>query len=336
MIGGRLWKWLFTVFVLVATNGMTRPCSGSGDEVRAKSKPSQNGPAAGKVIAADRFSVPGFNLRSNGVFEWPNKLRLSRGPDGGGFGPQGEFIRAQPGGNIVLEPQGDYKRCALDLLPTRGKLPDVDAIAEFTIHRMHPSRTNQVLNAEMISYTALGTKPNHYAVVVEAHGKGELKPLTFMVVKGGLNQGEESFVAEAMRVTEHGTVALGLLRQGGPLKRPVDSISLGQPDPVAPGTYDSDYLQWVGKSHDGTAIHVAHWRAHVKVTSNAADSKLVIENRIDGAGYTKRLEVTDRGDVELSSPGSAVIVRSPNGSRWRITVDDNGTLATKSATSARE
>jgi hypothetical protein len=119
--------------------------------------------------------------------------------------------------------------------------------------------------------------------------------------------------------------------------QPLDIISLGQPDPNGPGTFDSDYLQWVGRSHDGNQIHLAHWRIHVDVTDQTGASKLVIEARRDGAGYAKKVEVSGSGgltahggDVEVASPGNGVVLRSPNGKRWRVTVDDEGRLETTS------
>src|SRR5207237_85499 len=162
-------------------------------------------------------TLPRFHLEPGGVLEWPNKLRISHGGgEGSGLPPLNGLIRAQPGGNIVLQPQGDYMRCAIDLLPTRGKQADLDPIGELTLHRVPPTATTQ----EMISYSALARKQDVYAVVVEAHGEGRLKPLVFMDVQGGLRNPAEAYSAEAMRMTEDGTMVFGLHRQGGRLKRP--------------------------------------------------------------------------------------------------------------------
>jgi hypothetical protein len=234
-------------------------------------------------------------------------------------------MRAQPGGNLVLQPEGDYMRCALDLLPTRGKQPDLDALDEVTLHRVAPTKQTQ----EMLSISALARSQGVFGMIVEAHGDGVLRPLVFMVVKGGINPGEQPFYAEAMRMTEQGTIALGLARRGGEVVRPVDSLTIDQPPPEAPGGYDSDRLQWVGKSRDGSIVHTANWRAGVHVTDQAASSSFTLASSIDGGPGESRFEVTDHGNVELPVLGSGVILRSPNGSRWHLTVDDSGQLSTR-------
>jgi hypothetical protein len=279
---------------------------------------------SGRLTAGQGISLPGFNLQPGGILEWPGKVRLTYGGgEASGLPPQNGLVRAQPGGNLVVEPQGDYARSAIDLLPARGKAPDLDAIGEFTIHRVHPTATTQ----EMISYSALARKQNVYGVVVEAHGEGELKPLVFMTVKGGLRNPAEGFSAEAMRMTEAGTMVFGVHRHGGPLQRPVDSITLEQPQPSSRGTYDSDYLTWVGKGHDGAQVHAANWRAHVAVHTPEAASSFAVQNNVDGGPYENKFTVNDDGDVELPKPGAGVILRSPNGKRWRIAVNDNGELS---------
>ncbi len=278
---------------------------------------------SGRLTAGEGVSVPDFNLAPGGILEWPGKVRLTYGGgESSGLPPQNGLVRAQPGGNLVLQPQGDYMRSAIDLLPARGKAPDLDAIGEFTIHRVHPTATTQ----EMISYSALAHKQNVYGVVVEAHGEGELKPLVFMTVKGGLRNPAEGFSAEAMRMTEQGTMVFGVQRHGGTLERPVDSITLEQPTPESPGAYDSDYLTWVGKGHDGDKVHAANWRANVQVAGPTAKSSFALQRNLDGGTYEKKLIVDDAGDIELPTPGAGVILRSPNGKRWRIAVNDAGEL----------
>jgi hypothetical protein len=277
-------------------------------------------------VRAGRVEMPGFRLGPGGVFEWPGLLRLAHGGQGGGLPPVGGLIRAQPGGNLVLQPQGDYMRNAIDLLPTAGKPADMDAIAELTLHRVHPTRTTQ----EMISYSALARAQGVYAVIVEAHGAGQLRPLSFMVVKGGINPGETPFSAEAMRMTEEGTMVFGLSRQGGPLKRSVDAITVDQPPPAPGTTSDSDAIKWVGKAHDGRGVHVANWRAAVRVNDTAA-SRFVLGSDIYGAPARSRLEVRDQGDLELPTPGAGIVLRSPSGKRWRVSVDDEGRLQTRPA-----
>jgi hypothetical protein len=315
------------VFLLVGAGGITVHEVSDDDDVDNR-KPILVSPPAKRVTEplslSHRISLPDFKLHPGGILEWSNNLRLGYGGVGPGAAPIGDLIRAQRGGNITLEPQGDYMRCAIDLLPTAGKLPDLDAIGELTIHRIHPTATDH----EMISYSGLGTKNGVYGIIVEAHGQGKLRPLVFMTVQGGLNKGEENFTAEAMRMNEDGTIALGVTRIGGKLKRPIDSLTIHQPDPEKMGAYDSDYLRWIGKTHDGEIAHQVNWRINVDVKNKNGDSNLVVESGFDGANYRKRVEITDSGDVEFSSVGSGVILRSPNGKRWKMTVENDGSLRT--------
>jgi hypothetical protein len=286
--------------------------------------------ASAQTPDSQKISLPGLNISPGGVLEWPGKVRLSYG--GGESSALSDIqglVRAQPGGNLVIAPLGDYKRCALDLLPTSGRIPDMDAISEITLHRVHPTANNQ----EMISYSALAKIQNTYAVVVEAHGTGELKPLSFMVVRGGLpaNPNQQSFSAEAMRMTPEGTMEFGRFREGGSLKRPLDSITLLQPATTNPGNYDSDFIKWVGKSRERETEHNLNWRAGVSVGPARESSSFAIQHSRDQGEYETTLKINSNGDLELPKEASAIVLRSPNGKRWRLTIDDNGALAVKSA-----
>lgn len=322
-----------TVILLVGAGGITA-IGESIDSIKPPEAPpskensdSMNDRANTQAVPPDRsISLGEFRIHPGGLLEWSNNLRLGYGGIGPGFPPIGDSIRAQRGGNIFLKPQGDYMRCAIDLLPTSGKLPDLDATAELSIHRIHPKTIDGHTDMEMISYSGMGTENGVFGIIVEAHGRGKLRPLVFMTVQGGLNQGEENFAAEAMRMNEDGTIALGVNRVGGKLKRPFDSLTIHQPDPDKVGAYDSDYLRWIGKTHDGEIVHQVNWRMNVDVKNKNGDSNLVVESGFDGANYKKRVEVTDSGDVELSSIGSGVILRSPNGKRWKLTVSNSGRL----------
>ena len=276
-----------------------------------------------RLTVNDSLTTGDFRLQRGGVLLWPGKLRLGHGGgESSGLPPIAGNVRAQPGGNLVLQPLGDYMRNAIDLLPTAGKAPDLDAIAELTLHRRPPTADTQ----EMLSLSALARKQGVYGLVVEAHGEGKLRPLVFMVVHGGLRNPAEGFSAEAMRITEEGTTAFGLQRHGGPLVRPVDSIAVEQPLPTHAGQFDSDHVKWVGKSHDGAQVHRANWRANVRVENQAGNSTFAFTSSVDEQPLVNRLELHDNGDLELPTLGGGVILRSPNGRRWRLTVNDAGEL----------
>ena len=277
---------------------------------------------------AQGLSLPNFNLEPGGVLSWPNKLRLSCG--GGeeyAAKPVGEIVPAQPGGSLVIQAIGDYKRCAIDMIPTQGKYPHKGALGELTIHRFHP----EPLNQEMISYAALGPHsdfPNSFGVIVEAHGTGKLRPLCFTTVRSPYptEKDAQPFVAEAMRMTAQGTMQFGTKRVGGKLKRPVDIVTLEQPEPQQVGAYDSDYLTWVGKYHDGTSARRTNWRANARVLDPSGASEFVLQNDHEETGRSDTLKVTDTGNVQLPTPGSAVVLTSPNGTEWHLTVDNSGNL----------
>jgi hypothetical protein len=129
-----------------------------------------------------------------------------------------------------------------------------------------------------------------------------------------------------MRMTEDGTMVFGLHREGGRLARPVDSITLDQPHPTKRGNYNSDYLKWVAKRNDGTVVHLANWRAQVRVDTPEGGSRFVVQSGVEDGAYSNRFEVTDQGEMELPGKGGAIGLRSANGKRWRVAVDDSGKL----------
>jgi hypothetical protein len=115
---------------------------------------SQAKPAADDLSVKGNLFLPNFNVHPGGTLDWGGNVELFFWGAGEGFGlkPTKEgWIRAQPGGNIILRPKGDYKRCAMDFFPTDENLPDVDAIAEITLHIRSPSDKRQ----EQISFLVL-------------------------------------------------------------------------------------------------------------------------------------------------------------------------------------
>lgn len=313
-------SFFFTLFGFLAVGSNLFAAVAQPKPTAGKSSENQS---VNRLAVNDSLTTGDFQLQRGGVLLWPGKLRLGHGGgEGSGLPPIAGNVRAQPGGNLVLQPLGDYMRNAIDLLPTAGKTPDLDALAEITLHRRHPTADTQ----EMLSLSALAHKQGVYGLVVEAHGEGKLRPLVFMVVKGGLRNPAEGFSAEAMRITEEGTTAFGLQRHGGPLTRPVDSIAVEQPNPEQAGQYDSDHVKWVGKSRDGKQVHRVDWRANVRVENQAGKSTFALSSSVDEQRRASRLELHDNGDIELPTPGAGVILKSPNGKRWRLTVNDMGEL----------
>jgi hypothetical protein len=291
------------------------------------------------------FPGRGFHIGGGGALEWPGRVRFGAGGDGPGLPPQRGKMRAQPGSNMEILPLKDYARSALDIYPTKGAKPEFDALAELTIHRIMPSNSGH----EMLSISALASVQDKYGVIVEAHGAGRLKPLDFMVVRGGLleNDQQQPFWAQVMRMKTDGTIQFGPLRTG-PRNQPVDIINIEQDDGPRNvgssqegdesewwrqynGPSDSHFIRYTAKQfQNGRAAHRADWRTNVHI-DEGGQSSFVVQSRTDDAPYEKQIAIRDDGTIDLPAQESAVILTSPNGKRWRITVDDNGQLHTTPA-----
>ena len=276
----------------------------------------------------DEFTVQGnlhlrdFNLLGGGILEYPGKLWFKRGGDGHGLPPTNGYIRAQPGGNLELLPQGDYFRSALDIYPTMGKKPEMDALAELTLHRIHPSNEAH----EMMSITALAESQSRFGIIVEAHGHGRVKPLDLQMIQGGLLEADKDvqpFNAIAMRVKTDGTAQFSAQRNGGP-PGPVDAISIERNIRRNSGDQPSDYVRWTAKRTDQQTQN-SDWRANVQIP-NTTGSELAIESRAGTKPYEKKMKVHSTGDVELPVPAAGIVLTSPNGKKWRLGVTDTGDL----------
>jgi hypothetical protein len=277
---------------------------------------------SGDLSVGGDLNLQDFSIRRGAVLEVPRQLRFQRGGTGTPLPPSGGRVRAQPGGNFEIQPLGDYYRGALDIYPTQGKKPDMDALAELTIHRIHPSNEGH----EMLSISGLADSQRRFGVIVEAHGKGRIKPLDFQMIQGGLlavDKNIEPYDAIAMRMKTDGTMQFSAVRNGGE-PGPVDAICIERDHPGNAGSYPSDSIRMTAKRMNvqGTT---SDWRTNVQLPAPSG-SALSIENREGGQAYAKKLQVTSSGDVELPTPGAGVILTSPNGKKWRLGVTDGGDL----------
>jgi len=267
-------------------------------------------------------NLPNFSVRRGAVLEVPGQLRFQRGGVSDPLPPVGGRMRAQPGGNFEIQPLGDYYRAALDIYPTQGKKPDTDALAELTIHRLAPSNQGH----EMLSVSALADSQQRFGVIVEAHGKGRIKPLDFQMIQGGLlevDKAIEPYDAIAMRMKIDGTMQFSAARNGGP-GGPVDAISVERDHPGAAGNYPSDSIRLTAKRVAGET-KTSDWRTNVQLAEKSG-STFALENRESGQGYAKKMEVSNLGELTLPTPGAGVILASPNGRHWRLTVTDDGQI----------
>ena len=60
--------------------------------------------------------------------------------------------------------------------------------------------------------------------------------------------------------------------------------------------------------------------------SNAGDGQFRITKTADGINYTKLATIDNSGDLEIHELGGGIILPSPDGNRWKITVDNMGAL----------
>ena len=150
-----------------------------------------------------------------------------------------------------------------------------------------------------------------------------------------------------MRMKTDGTMQFGPLRTGE-RNESVDIINLEQDDKTITagtsqesleskewsridGPVDSHYVRYTAKEfRGGTAIHRADWRTNVQI-KDGAESSFAVRSRKDDEPYQPKLAIHNNGDVELPAPGSAIVLTSPNGNKWRITIDDDGRLHTTAA-----
>lgn len=278
-----------------------------------------------------------FVIRPDGTLEWPNRLKISRSDGQGLPDLEDGRKRAQPGGALVIQPQGDWRRSALDLFPTNGKLPDVDALAEVTLHRMVPSGEG----FEMVSYAALATENTPFGIIVESGGKGKPRPFVFWTLRENMMFSDVNF-SEAFRITKDGSVQFGRKRGKGSAARVlsddptlndnqlVDALFIEKQDPANPGVYDSNYLKIVAKNKGKESVHRHEWRINVHIDKDSQNSSLIIRSRKNEHSYTGKVAITNNGDIELLANRGAIVMRSSNGKRWRITIDNSGNLKTSS------
>ncbi|MBF0343491.1 MAG: discoidin domain-containing protein [Nitrospirae bacterium] len=278
----------------------------------------------------------GFMELPDGSIGWPN-VRMTNRVGGGGLSDlKGVGKRAQPGGTIAIQPRGDYMRGAIDMLPTAGKLPQADALAEVTLHRIVPSKSG----FEMVRYAALATDTVPFGIIVESGGAGKARPFVFWTLREETADFSKMLFSEAFRITEDGLVQVGRKRGSGTAdkilkddpalvdSKPVDALFLEKQDPGKQGVYNSDYLKIVAKSRDSRKVHRYEWRLNVQINDKNNDAALVISSSKDGSSYNDKLIVRHDGNVELSDPEAGIVMSSPGGKRFKITVDDAGTLKT--------
>ncbi len=270
-----------------------------------------------------------FRIQPGGVMEWPGALRISKSAGDSGL-PNFEDgrTRAQPGGTLVIQPQGDLMRNAIDMLPTSGTAPDTGAHAEITLHR----RTPDAKGYDMVSFAALARDDLPFGILLEYYGEGEAKPFVFMNFSENAEFTQARF-QEPLRITKNGTVQIGRKRGVGSTGKlenndpaQVDALFIEREDPLTQGNFDSDYFKITAKNRNQTGVQRYDWRMNVQV--DPIGSSLVIDASQTGSESPAKISFHSDGTLELMEKGAGIILNSPNGQRWLLTVDDQGQIIT--------
>lgn len=262
------------------------------------------------------------------------------GPDGGPYVPPIQTIAAS---NVIVTPAGNLAstsgQAALEELQT-----DIDTRATTTALNNHTGATSGAHAASAISVVPTGnlastqvqaaleelqTDVDGRATSGHTHTAfGALTntgKLTFSGIPSGQNAIE---MAQGNRVQLGGSAARYLHDDGTRIR----SSGPFWVDGLATFAADMDCASWVqasgavyiavrGKSaNSGTAIGVVLDNSNALSTSGA---KLVSMRN----GGVEKAFVDKDGQLECTVAGMGIILRSPNGTRYRITVTDAGALA---------
>ncbi len=163
--------------------------------------------AAACGYAGASFRVQEFCLAERAASQQWTTLFVHRSPtEERPAGPPGAKIRALPGGSVVLRPDGDFQRSALDIVPTRARPPDADALAELTVHRIAPSEKGY----EMMSFCGLAQQEGPFGIIVETGGIGKPRPFVLWQIRGDESFSSTNSVCyEALRVQPDGRILIG-------------------------------------------------------------------------------------------------------------------------------
>lgn len=137
----------------------------------------------------------------------------------------------------------------------------------------------------------------------------------------GATLGANAFVgAQTVRLPTGGTSWIAFLDSAG-----VARCELRHGSGAYPGLYASGdmFLDSSGSLY-ARGLGGVYLRANASIKSQCYGADVLTVDYTAGT-------TANRGDVEVSTLGKGVIVRSPNGSRWRITVSDAGAVQAAAA-----
>ena len=236
-------------------------------------------------------------------------------------------------GSVGIFAEGNQATLLYKIGVTQGIVPTTGPVSELAFY------PNKEQTGDFARMALLAMAEGQYRIEQEAGGSVPVAVLEYHTDRADYVDGQwkqSFFHTTAMRVAEDGTCKFSYGRgfNFGPV--PISDLGfyLKCPDPVSAGTKDSHAIGFHGKSHDGATVHDVAWQAKVNVTGQAGESAWILTQQIDGSEASEKFRVADDGRVSLT--GDAVVtnsnfglvLRSPNGSHWRVTVDDNGVFQT--------
>lgn len=112
------------------------------------------------------------------------------------------MVRAQSGETLNVRAHGDYRRTALDLWPTAGKPPQLDALSEITAHG---------LDGEMVSLGAFAQRDMPFGLVLET--TGPLVPFVFS--NGNTREGGVAMIMRPDHAMQFGDAGIVMVSASG-------------------------------------------------------------------------------------------------------------------------
>jgi hypothetical protein len=286
------------VFIVGNTNtgNATLNINGLGAKtILAGAQPLVAGQLAGGTIASVYYDGTNFQLMTN-LSTTPALAMPINLVTGGAI-----FANiSNPAENVVqLQGEGNSLTTAFHINPGSGTLP-TGTIDEFVLHRS----TLQAFGGDYgrWSFTAQGpSQANATGLYGEFGGAAPIGPFILQV---GIENPPSTFTSyEGFRFQTTTTGSeddnTGAVLFGSTATVPRNQIALDIANIGSNGTRDSHAILWEGKANNGTERAV-WWRAKVVTTSQAGNSTFVLQQNLNGAGWTNWLTITDAGLVSMS------------------------------------
>lgn len=218
-------------------------------------------------------------------------LYVGGGLTNGIFFEDNSVLSSQTGqGVILLQALQTDATAAIHLAPSNFG-PATGTIAEITLVRTLDQAFGG--NYGRWSFTTLGTDNSNVSGIYGEFG-GTVTPTEF-IFNIGYEDPPSTFASyEPMRLMAGAN--LGNVGFGVGATVPREAIQLHVAALGSPGTLDSHSIRLVGVSNDGSS-HTVNWSFHNNVTSNAGDSKYILQTRKDSDSYVTKFSLTDTGDL---------------------------------------